>query len=574
MRKFLVWTGALLFLAVLGLSTWWAWPILFPSLPSAWLSTLAKADAALLQNRPDLARAALAETPSSLPVSGWLQWEKRVNAVATETQAWPWASSIAAVAQAQYPGNPELTAYLVWTLLKAGKPREASAVAAKVLPGTRWRGLAVQAAVESEDLTGGDWSELSRTLSVPSEGSFRLYQRLTALDPEPLLRKNALVTALSLGRLDDARAHLGVLTPEQRDQPPFDRLQGLVAYDQGDWARAATLLKALTPRRPETLMVLADVFLHLGDHEQARLIYDQMLADDPEQVSEALLVNRATLALEMGEPGKVVQLLTRVPEATTSAQGDRTRLLLLEARFQLGESSSVLGALDDILDAEAESPLALEAELLKGRLFPEWTSKPRLSSLLHRHPTYSPLAERLAWILLVEQDYQGALRVLDVHEAALRSQGEEVPWWCRILRAVVLTTEGRWDEASASFERVPPAWRDATFFANWSLVSYARSQQAPVEARKPLLDGALENLTKALEMLGSGTSTEDLRRRSLWLTRKGELEVALVPLQIPARRGTLRSAAAEDFRQAVQLDPENLRASFLLRQVTANQDTP
>lgn len=573
MRKILVWTGALLFLAVLGVSTWWAWPILFPSLPSAWLSTLAKADAALLQNRPDLAREALADVPPALPVSGWLQWEERVNAVALQTQAWAWAAETAAAAQAQYPGNPDLTAYLVWTLLKAGQPQQASAAASKVLPGTRWRGLAVQAAVEAEGLASGTWTDLAQTLDQPSEASFRLYQRLTALDPEPLLRKNALVTALALGRLEDARSHLGVLTPEQRDQPPFDRLQGLVAYDQGDWARAATLLKSLSGRQPETLMVLADVYLHLGDWDQARLIYDQMLADEPDQASDALLVNRATLALAMGDPAKVLLLLAARPGEPLPG-GDRGRLLVLEARFRLGEAGAVLQALDEILGTGGESDLALEAELLKGRLFPEWTSKPRLSSLLHRHPAYSPLAERLAWVLLVEQDYPGALRVLDVHEAALRAGRDPLPWWMTLLRGTIFAAQGRWEESSAAFDQVPPAWRDAFFFANSSLVSFVRAQQAPVEDRRPLLDDALEKVTKALEMLPPGDGSRELRRRSLWLTRKGELEAALVPLQIPARRGALRSAAAEDFRQAVDLDPENLRASFLLRQLAADQDAP
>src|SRR6185369_1449993 len=138
MRKFLVWTGSLLLIAALGLGGWWAWPILFPSLPTGWFSTLSKADAALLQNRPDLARKALDPVPQGLPVNGWLQWEKRVQAVAVRTDAWTWAAGVASSAHAQYPGNVELAAYLVWTLLKDHRAAEASVLAEKVLGGTPW----------------------------------------------------------------------------------------------------------------------------------------------------------------------------------------------------------------------------------------------------------------------------------------------------------------------------------------------------------------------------------------------------------------------------------------------------
>ena len=122
---------------------------------------------------------------------------------------------------------------------------------------------------------------------------------------------------------------------------------------------------------------------------------------------------------------------------------------------------------------------------------------------------------------------------------------------------------------------MPQAWRDATFVANWSLVSLVQAQQSDPDERKTLLEGALENLTKALDLLPPASDQVLLKRRSQWLTRHGELQSALVPLQNPSQRLQLRSAATEDFRQAALLDPDNLRASFLLRQtMTVPQDKP
>lgn len=560
--------------SALGLGGWWAWPIVFPALPDGWLSTLAKADAALVQNRFDGARAVLEKIPPSLPVAGWLQWEKRVQAVASATGAWKWASETAAAAQAQYPGNPDLAAYLTWTLLQDGRPAEASRVAARTLPGTAWEGLAVQASIEAAGLASGDWAGFRQTLAEPSEASFQLYERLLTLSSDPLLRKNALLSALSRGDLDSARDHLGVLTPDQRDLPPFDRLQGLLAYDQGDWARAAALLKRLPHNRPENLLVLADVYLHLGDPVQAEWIYDQLLADSGEEPPVSLIVNRATLALDRGEPAQALALLEASPSLQRAPEGDRIRLLILEARFALGESAAVLRSLVSLLEEGGESDRALEAELLKDRLFPDLVSVPRLWSLLHRHPAHGPLAERLAWLQLEAQDQEGALRALDLHRTALEASGQKEPWWSHFLRALILASENRLEEADRSFAQVPPAWRSAVFYADWALNAAVLAQQTG-DQRKPWLDSGHERLTRALDLLPPSQSPEALHRRSLWLTRRGELATALIPLELPALRGSLRSAATEDFRQAVQLDDDNLRASFLLRQTLAvTQEKP
>jgi hypothetical protein len=76
----------------------------------------------------------------------------------------------------------------------------------------------------------------------------------------------------------------------------------------------------------------------------------------------------------------------------------------------------------------------------------------------------------------------------------------------------------------------------------------------------------MEHLGQALDLLPPASDAPSLKRRSAWLTRRGELQIALVPLENAVQRAILKAAATEDFRQASQLDPDNLRASFLLRQ--------
>jgi len=573
MRKFLLLTGSLLLAAALGLGGWWAWPILFPPGASGWLSTLAKADAALVQDRPDLARKILDEPPATLGVAGWLQWDKRVFAVANRTGAWDWAEKAARAGQAQFPGNPDLAALVVWCLSRQGKAGEASALAEKVLPKSTWGPLADQVRIEAAGWARGDWSDLRQKLADPGPASGPVYGALATLVSDPGIRRNALLSALAAGRLDEARQLLDGLSSTQRDQPPFDRLQALMAYDQGDWARAAALLKNLPKDQSDHLLLLADVYLHLGDRAQARIIYDQMAADHPDDLPLALGLNRAALALEDREPDRALELLTRTAQAHPDLGPEAVRLPTLEARFQNGETEAVRQALDRLIAEGQESEGALDAELLKGRLFPEWTSVPRLWSLLHRHPASQPLAERLAWTLLAAQDTAGCLKVLGFHDAALAKAGEPPTWWTPYLRALAASLDGRWADAQASFDAVPTAWRDASFWADWALVAAVQAQEAPEADRRPLLENALERLSRGLDLLPPQGEAAGLVRRSLWLTRRGELRVTLLPLELPAQRGALRSAAAEDFRQAVRLDPANLRASFLLRQSEAtNQE--
>lgn len=569
MRKFLATTGFILLVAALAAGIWWAWPILFPQLPSGWLSTLGRADAALLQNRPDIAKAALEPVPAALPVSAWLQWEKRVAKIAALTGDWKWAAASAAPARAQYPGNEQLTAIEVWALLQDHRPAEALSRAEHVLKSPPWAKLRTQAAVEAAGLASGDWSDLRARVAEP--GAADVWDRLTGFDSSPEVSKDALLASLAEGRLDSARIHLDALSAVERDRPPFDRLQALLAYDQGDFERAAALLKSL-PQQPDTLLVLGDVYLRLGDPGQARIIYDQLLSEQPDRVPLALAVNRATLALD-DDPQLAADLLQRVTGGLGPGGAGRIKLLSLEARYRMGETEAVRTQLDRLISDEAESQLGLDAELLKGRLMPQWSSMPRLSSLLHRHPEAQPLAERLAWLLLAAQDYNGAHRALDLHEAALHRLGQDPPWWSWYLRGVIYAAENQLSDASKSFEKVPPPWRDATFWADWSLIATVSSQQAS-DNREPLLNDAFERLNKAIDLLPPSDSPQLLKRRSVWLTRRGEVEAALVPLSNKKDGQRLKASARQDFAQAVQLDAGNLRAAFLLRQTAEAQDKP
>ena len=406
---------------------------------------------------------------------------------------------------------------------------------------------AINSQIEGDMLPSGGWAEFRTLLGEPSGVSLALYGRLGHIAPDPALQKNTLLAALSQGRLDEARDYLSVLTPEQRDRPPFDRLAALMAYDQGDWARAAALLKSLASSQPENRLILADVYLHLGDREQARVIYDQMLADKINPVPVSLGVNRATLSLEEGDPPRALELLAMVQDVSSGDETKKLRLLSLEAHFRLGETDSVKSSLESLIRTGDESELALDAELLRGRLFPDWSSVPRMWSLLHRHPDNQPLAERLVWSLVSTQDYTGAHRALDLHEAALKKIGSGIPWWSLELRALMLAAEDRLAESSDSFNQVPSAWRDAVFYSDWALVTMVQAQTSDPEGRQPFLEAALLKLTHALDLLPPSTTPEGLKRRSLWLTRRGELDSALVPLENPAQRGTLRSDAAEDF---------------------------
>ncbi len=581
MRNFLRVVRWLILAGALAVGGWWAWPLVFPTQPPGFLSRLAKADSALQQGRPEAARKALEPWPEGISAGQWAQWEKRIHSLAVLTKDWKWAESGARKALEQFPGNPDLGAFLTWVLLKSGRPAEGLTIAEKTLLGTAWEPLLVQARVENglfkSGVTSDGWATLSVALASPEGGSPELYEKILGLAPEALLKKNALLEALSVGRVDMARKYLDSLTENQRNQPPFDRLQAYMAYDQEDWLRSAALLRNLGASDGSTYQVLADVYLHLQEFEQARIIYDQMLADatDPKAIPASLYLNRATIALIQKDPGTALALLNR---ALLSSGQDTTginqiRLLLLEARQALGEDAEVRLQLDKVLGNGEESAFQLEAELLKYRLFPQMLSLPRLWSLMHRHPDYPPLVERLVWLLIQQKDFSGAQRALDLFQAKL-DRSKEPPWWSLHYQSLLLALQNQFAGSILALEKIPAQWRDTSYYTNLALVQTVRSRQVEEESKTVLLNGALESDTKALDLVSAGKGSEELSLRSRLLAHRGLVTWSLVPYQKPSSRKKWKELALEDLRKAVQLDPENLRAAFLLRQAASTQDAP
>ncbi|MEI8092741.1 MAG: hypothetical protein WCG80_00855 [Spirochaetales bacterium] len=588
MKGFLRVSAWFLLLSSLGAAGWWAWPLVFPPERPGLLSRLAKADSALQQGRADLARKALEPWPEGLSAGQWLQWEKRIHSIVVKTKEWGWAASAAHLATAQFPGNTELAAFETWVLLKAGRAGEALGVSEKLLAKTVWAPLLGQARLEAGLFaakpgeprdSSSDWLALRQALATSEAADPELYGRVLELAPDDLLRKNALLVALAQGRLDLAQGFLGALSPSERGVPPFDKLQALMAYDQEDWARSAALLRNLAVSDPTTHQVLADVYLHLGELEQARLIYDQVLADSSpsEILPPSLYLNRATIALIQSDPGLALALLNRALVTRSSESGtplNAIRLLLLEARRDLGEESEVRAQLDKVLGDGQETPFQLEAELLKYRLFPEMESVPRLWSLMHRHPDTPPLVERLVWSQLIVKDYPAAQKALDLYRQKSKPV-TELPWWWSSYQGLLLALDGDLQGAEKTWEEVPAAWRDTSFHANLAQVQTSLSRRAPEDQRQVLLERALDNDTKALDLLPTGNGRQDLILRSQLLAHRGTVSWSLVAFQKPSLRQRWKDLALDDLRKASQLDANNLRAAFLLRQsASALQEVP
>ena len=581
MRNFLRVVGWLVLAGSLAVGGWWAWPLVFPSQPPGFLSRLAKADSALQQGRPEVARKTLEPWPEGISAGQWAQWEKRIHALVLVSKDWKWAESGGRKALEQFPGNSDLGAFLTWILLKSGHSAEALAIAEKTLKGTAWESLLVQARVENGlfkvGLADEGWAALGASLASPDAGSPELYEKVLELAPEAQIKKNALLEALSVGRVDLAKNYLGSLTENQRSQAPFDRLQAYMAYDQEDWLKSAALLRNLGTSDTATYQVLADVYLHLQQFEQARIIYDQILADtaDPKAIPDSIYLNRATIALFEKDPGTALALLNRalLSAGQDSTGIDQIRLLLLEARQALGEGAQVRAQLDKILGNGEESAFQLEAELLKYRLFPEMMSLPRLWSLMHRHPDYPPLVERLVWLLLQQRDFLGAQRALNLFQAKV-DPSKGPPWWYLHYQSLLLALQNDLAGSLGALEKIPAPWRDTSYYANLAMVQTVRSRQVEADSRAVLLDGALEADTKALDLVSAGIGNSDLSLRSRLLAHRGIVTWSLVPYQKPSSRPKWKELALEDLRKSVQLDPENLRAAFLLRQATSTQETP
>ncbi len=549
------------------------WTVFFPSSPPRLYHDLPRVDQDIQTGQFAQAESDLSRIPqSSLTSTGWLSLLKRAHLIAEKTGDWNYSRQLSQKALHLFPGNLNFRALLVWEDLQHGNATQAL-TEAQQLKGTSWHKLWLQASVEAQEFPEKPSSEsvetyLSSLLQEPTSASLPVLQSLLPLG-EQSWNTDLLIAALSQVRLDVAVEALRSLNDQIPQSPLLKSLSVLVSADQQHWDQALTQDRQNEPLSDQlSLLLRAEILLHLHQEQAAQQIYDTLLAKN-HNLPEAVYLNLVGLALQKKDIPQAVRLIAQA-KATQHwhTQAPLEKLLTWQVEFAQGNTEAVNQAMQAVLEeakANGDTLFSTQVELLRMSLWPLTFSLPRLWSLFHEFPGFAPLAERLVWELMKEGDWQQALRVTE----EWKTQSPEKPdWWYHYDRALIASHQNHFSESWESFSRISRSERDAYYYYNRGLVALLAAQKEAVSQKDEWLRKAGESFSSALNLsseLENSAFTADI------LYHRAEASLALMPDLDSDLSKSVYGTAVQDLQTAVVLNPQNWEAGYLYRIVTVKK---
>ena len=336
---------------------------------------------------------------------------------------------------------------------------------------------------------------------------------------------------------DAARTEIARMVSETKR--PFRMQLMLAQYDveTGDTERAITDLRSLIETSGENAnrarVVLARLLLSRGDREEAYLLVNQVLDEDPTNV-DALVMR---IARQIGDNN--LELAVTTVRAGLKEAPEDVRLLLLAGRAQ--ELSGNLDLANDRLASAVRSagynPETVERYvqfLLRSVRFT--AAETVLSEAIRRHPNESELLDLLGFTRLRLQNWLGA------EEAAQALEGLN-PERARQLRAAILISQERFDEGVSLLRDLPE--ESSRRSASISAVVQTYVRDGKTDEAIAFLDDLLVEDSENLQAIGL----------------RGNLHLA---------SGEFAEAEAR-FRQVLEIDPGNGGAHSALARLFAAQ---
>ncbi|NNM67999.1 MAG: tetratricopeptide repeat protein [Spirochaetales bacterium] len=572
MRRLLAVVGSLLIAGAVVFGFWNFLPVLFPPVSGILPSELTRIDGDLVSGRLLQAKTELLGFKANSSARDWLSILKRAVAVSSQTGDWNLTLTLAQRAVAQFPGNQSLTAVRVWSALKSGEPQKALQWGTG-LQGTSWENFWLEAQVESQNWkkasTADTWYQLREDFSSPETVPLDFYTHVLSQDSDPSLIKDAVLSALSQNRLELAKKYLANLSLQQLHEQPFDQLQALLAYDEGAWGQAGTWLQVLSSSQNRlSKLLLANIFLKLGNTNSARVVLDNILESGVRPLPSSIYWDRVYLALQNKNISLAAKILAEAKNdgAFSGENAREGELLDWQVRFQLGDTQKVLAEMNKVILAAKDSgdtEFSTETELLRMQLWSRFFSLPRLWSLFHEFPAFAPLVERLCWNLVQNGEWDRSERVLDEY---LQKAPDAPLWWVWYYRGLAAAHEKKFSQSWDDFQQIDRFKRDSYFHFNLGLVCLLASQDDVKTKKSDWLEKAGREFSEALDNL---TPPRDLKFQSKILFYRAKASLALMPMLVPNLAAPAHDQAMQDLKTATTLDPDNLDAAFLLREYSS-----
>jgi tetratricopeptide (TPR) repeat protein len=553
----------------------------------------------------------------------WLQLLKRARRVSRTRDDADLAlfRGLSRRAAESLPGNEHLQALHIYAELRGGDTERAAKLATEHLRSPEYQSLRAEALLRSGAAPETNTADIV-TESGTQDSDILLAELSRASEPSEFLQAyrltndtrfvvNAALRHAEQGRLNRAYALLREHLVEHRRA-----VRVKLAYDLGELEKARTELRSLSGRAassPEMQMLHAEIHLRQGRGEQARLLYQDVIAAKPSYSSLAFLNVAAQLRDEAADgngegSSRALEMIGRGLEAFPGnveliQAGTLLHYEAGEASVSASETAVAAGADGQGRDGtegigaearrrarsffeEHRRPAAAEDEaylaLLELALF---SRKPTLESRLaagwqlrNRFPEDEDIRHYLAWLAYQTGNYQELRHLLQ--SSGSRESGSAVSsdTMLAFYRGVIAVRDGELSEALEHFaavsERSPQLWQ-ADFNAGLLHDALGRHRQALSTLERATSELASSGLSSELSSASEESRTVTARGGPTSDGRPSRNELHGLTLyhraRIHARIGE-EASAKRLVREAVELDPGLHEARRLLQRLAGGID--
>ncbi|MBI9097809.1 MAG: hypothetical protein JEY91_05005 [Spirochaetaceae bacterium] len=441
-----------------------------------------------------------------------------------------------------YPGNEDIRAFQVYSLLQQGLFEEASDLS-KSISSSYYDNLKVEAALSAEfssDTIADPFSHILNLLTEADDPA--IFQKIGDITGNEKLLFDAAVLYMKYGEVKKAYNTVRNISGAWVN----DEAIGMIAIDAGEYNQALT--RFLNHNQLDLLnhnekwaiqLILADLFQLSGNFEESSSFYNRSL-----MINSAGSWNQyANYSRLLKESGRYRQSMDMLQKGIEIFPENKKELIISMVNNQFEKNRSTTERyLKSFLDNNPDDP---EANLLYIEHFPIPTTPEkygaRIWELYNKNPSNRKIAEFLLWYLLGVGDLEGTTLVLDRFD---RDSGRS--YWTVFYRALSLSMSKGFNEAELLLEESIELKETWFSYYNLSVIQLFHNKNHQ----------AIENLERAEYLLGRSRSMDN-HYLSIIKTKYASAYLGLNQVD----------KAKIELEEALMLDNENLEAALLSRKI-------
>lgn len=478
----------------------------------------------------------------------WLSLIKRGYILSEDTKDPSYFRKYCSKAFKVYPGNEDIRAFQVYSLLEQKKYKEASDLS-QAINSSYYSGLKVEAALSAEfssDTIADPFSYLLNLLETGEDPS--IFERAASITGNKKLLFDAAVLRMQKGEVKPAYDLVENLTGSWVN----DEAIGLMAIDAGEYNQA--LVRFLNQNQMDVhnhnekwanQLIIADLYQIGGDIDNAARFYRRSIEIN-EKGDWHQYANYSRL---LKEQGRFRDSMDTLQKAISLFPEDEKQLVVSMVQNHFDKNRSTTERyLKSFLDKHPDDP---EANLLVIKHFPVQTTPEkygaRIWELYNKNPSDRKIAEFLIWYLLGVGDLEGTTLVLDRFD---RDSGKS--FWTVFYRALSLSMNKGFNEAEnllIESDNMKETW-------------YTHYNLAVIQLFLKKYNEALLNLQRA-DFLLSRTGKSENKNLAGIRTKMASAYIGLKRID----------NARVELQEALKLDSDNLEAALLTRQIQGNGGT-